>query len=67
MVLSLMIGLLTPPFGVVLFILERVTGVPLEKIMVSIIPFYIPMLVVLLLIILFPDLVLGLPRLFGLY
>jgi tripartite ATP-independent transporter DctM subunit len=67
MVLTLMIGLLTPPFGIVLFILEKVTGVPLEKIMISIIPFYVPMLIVLLLIIIFPELVLALPRAFGLH
>ena len=67
MVLTLMIGLLTPPFGIILFILEKVTGVPLETIMKSILPFYVPLLVVLLLLILFPDLVLVLPRATGLY
>jgi tripartite ATP-independent transporter DctM subunit len=66
MVLTLMIGLLTPPFGIVLFVLERVTKVPLETIMKSIVPFYVPLLAVLLLVILFEDLTLYIPRLVGL-
>jgi tripartite ATP-independent transporter DctM subunit len=65
MVLTLMIGLLTPPFGVVLFVLDAITDVPLEKITRSIVPFYIPLLLVLLLVIVFPDLVLWLPRAVG--
>jgi len=66
MVITLMIGLLTPPFGIVLFVLERVTGVPLETIMKSIVPFYAPLLLVLFLVIFFEDLALALPRLAGL-
>ncbi len=59
--LTLMMGLLTPPVGAVLFVLEKVTDVPLEKIAVAMIPYYVPLLAVLLLIVLFPELVLFIP------
>jgi len=64
MVLNLMIGLLTPPFGVVLFILNKISGVPLGRIVRVTFPFLIPLLVVLLLITIFPPLVTYLPNLF---
>jgi len=63
MVLNLMIGLLTPPFGVVLFVLVRVGNIPFEKLVRATIPFIIPLLVVLLLITIFPPLVTTLPNL----
>lgn len=56
MILTLMLGLLTPPFGVVLFVLEKVTDATLEEVMRAVVPFYVPILIVLLLIVLFPDL-----------
>ncbi len=61
MVLNLMIGTLTPPFGMVLFIMNKVSGVPLERIIRATMPFLIPLGVVLLLITLFPELVTFLP------
>jgi len=66
MVLTLMIGLLTPPFGIVLFILEKVTDAELEQIMRSIIPFYIPLVLLLIFVIVLPVLTLWLPELVGL-
>jgi tripartite ATP-independent transporter DctM subunit len=62
MVLTLMLGLLTPPFGVILFVLEKVTDATLEEVMKAVIPFYIPILVVLILIIFFPEIVLWAPE-----
>ena len=62
MILTLMIGLLTPPFGVILFVLEKVTDATLEEVMRAVIPYYIPMLLVLLLIVFFPDIVTYVPR-----
>jgi tripartite ATP-independent transporter DctM subunit len=56
MILTLMLGLLTPPFGVILFVLEKVTDATLEEVMYAVIPFYVPILIVLMLIVLFPDL-----------
>jgi tripartite ATP-independent transporter DctM subunit len=66
MILNLMIGLLTPPIGSVLFILSSVTNVPIEKIMPDLIKFLIPLIIVLLLVTFIPQIVLFLPRLAGL-
>ncbi len=63
MVFNLMIGLLTPPFGMVLFVLNKVSGVPVEKIVKATLPFLAPLLAVLLLITFFPSLVTFLPDL----
>ena len=66
MVVTLMYGLITPPFGIILFVLERVTDVELGTVMRAMLPYYLPMGLVLLLIILFPELTLWLPRAAGL-
>lgn len=66
MVVALMYGLITPPFGLILFVLERVTNVSLDEVMRSMIPYYLPLLFVLLLIIIFPEISLALPEAFGL-
>lgn len=57
MILTLMLGLLTPPFGVILFVLEKVTDASLEEAMRAIIPYYIPILLALLLTIFVPEIV----------
>ncbi|QCS44934.1 TRAP transporter large permease [Natrinema versiforme] len=57
MILTLMLGLLTPPFGVILFVLEKVTDASLEEAMKGVLPYYIPILLVLLLTILVPEIV----------
>lgn len=61
MILTLMIGLLTPPFGIILFVLDKVTEVDLDDIIRYIIPYYIPPLIVLAAIVFFPDLVTFIP------
>ncbi|HSB81377.1 MAG TPA: TRAP transporter large permease [Candidatus Methylomirabilis sp.] len=61
MVFNLMIGLVTPPVGTVLYTLNRVTGLSLERISVAMLPWYIPLLVTLVLIVLFPGISLVLP------
>jgi tripartite ATP-independent transporter DctM subunit len=66
MVVALMYGLITPPFGLILFTLERVTDQNLGSVMRSMLPYYLPLAVVLLAIVLFPSLTLALPRFFGL-
>lgn len=66
MVVTLMYGLITPPFGLILFVLERVTDEPLDEVMRAMLPYYIPLALVLVLIILVPDLSLALPRAFDL-
>lgn len=61
MIFTLMIGVLTPPFGVILFVLEKVTDATLEEVIRSMVPFYIPMVLVLIIIILVPDMVTYIP------
>jgi tripartite ATP-independent transporter DctM subunit len=56
MIFTLMIGALTPPFGVILFVLEKVTDASLEEVMKAIIPWYIPVGLVLLLLVFVPEL-----------
>jgi tripartite ATP-independent transporter DctM subunit len=63
MVFNLMIGLVTPPVGTVLYTLSRVTGLPLERLSVAMLPWYFPLLATLLLIVLFPGLSVWLPNL----
>jgi len=57
MILTLMLGLLTPPFGVILFVLEKVTDASLEEVMKAMLPYYVPILVVLLITIFVPEIV----------
>ena len=63
MVLTMMIGLLTPPFGMVLFILQRLSGLSTNRIAKATIPFLIPLLAVDVLLLLIPGLTTWLPGL----
>lgn len=64
-VVNMMIGLITPPYGVLLFIYAGLTKTPIRSIVRELAPFLVALLIVLLLITAFPVLVLGLPRLLG--
>lgn len=66
MIIGLMIGIITPPFGICLFVVSEVGKVPVKKVTMEAIKYLPAMVVVLLIVILFPDVVLWLPRLFGL-
>ena len=59
---NLMIGVLTPPVGQVLFVLSSMTNTPLEKMSAYVVPFIIPIIVALGIIIVFPQISLYLPR-----
>jgi tripartite ATP-independent transporter DctM subunit len=63
MVLNLMLGLLTPPFGMVLFVMAQISGMKFEEVVKATLPVLIPLFVVLVLITIFPSLVTGLPDL----
>ncbi|MGF1525270.1 MAG: TRAP transporter large permease [Candidatus Competibacterales bacterium] len=63
MVLNLMIGLLTPPVGMVLYVLSRVAGIPFERCLRGTAPFLIPLVIVLFLVTFIPSLTLWLPTL----
>lgn len=56
MVITLSIGVLTPPFGNVIYVLVRITGLPFEQVVKSILPFILPIFAVIVLIIFFPSL-----------
>ena len=64
-VVNSMIGLITPPYGILLFVINAVTGIPLKEIIGEIWAFLGVLLLALLIMILVPDIVLWLPRLFG--
>lgn len=64
-VLNLVIGMLTPPVGVVLFVVCGVTGIRMRELVTNIWPFVALMYVVLLLCIFFPEIVTTLPRAMG--
>jgi tripartite ATP-independent transporter DctM subunit len=65
MVLNLMIGLLTPPVGFVLYVLSSISNRSFGFVVRAVLPWIIPLVVALLLITLIPELVLFLPRLMG--
>ncbi|MFA7129673.1 MAG: TRAP transporter large permease, partial [Sphaerochaeta sp.] len=63
---NMMVGLSTPPFGMLLFITSGISGTPLKGVMKEIIWPLVVMLVVLVLITYFPEITLFLPRATGL-
>lgn len=65
-IINLMIGLLTPPIGPVLYVLSSATGISVEQVFRGTLPFLVPLLAVLTLVTFIPSLVLFLPRLLGL-
>jgi len=65
MIINLMIGLLTPPVGSVLYITASVTGKPVDVVFRGIAPFLIPLIAVLIVVTAFPGMVLWLPHVLG--
>jgi len=65
MVLNCGIGLLTPPVGAVLFIGSAVGHVKMERVVKATLPFYVCMIIALLLITFVPEISMALPTLFG--
>ncbi|MCP1367317.1 TRAP transporter large permease [Halomonas sp. BBD48] len=63
MVLNLMIGLLTPPVGMVIYVLSRVSNIPFERCMRGTLPFLIPLFIALLMVTFIPSLSMWLPEL----
>lgn len=64
-VLTLGLGLLTPPVGTSLWAGCAIADIPIEKCIKGFLPFYLTYLAVVLLIVLFPDICLFLPRVLG--
>ena len=64
-VINIMIGLITPPYGLLLFIMTNISGAPLRAIVRDVMPFLFAMLAALAILTFVPETVLWLPRLFG--
>ncbi|MDP3835354.1 MAG: TRAP transporter large permease [Hydrogenophaga sp.] len=64
-VLNIMIGLVTPPYGLLLFMMTRIAEISLMELVREMVPFLVVMVGALALVTLWPDMVLFLPRLAG--
>ncbi|MBH0238385.1 TRAP transporter large permease [Methylobrevis albus] len=64
-VINIMIGLITPPYGLLLFIMTNIAQVSMRELVRDVTPFLLAMLAALALFTFVPDIVLFLPRLFG--
>jgi tripartite ATP-independent transporter DctM subunit len=62
-VLNIQIGILTPPVGMVLFVVKEIAKIPFEDLCKAMLPFYIPLMVTLLLVTYWPQMVLFIPNL----
>ncbi|MEP7300474.1 MAG: TRAP transporter large permease [Caldimonas sp.] len=65
LIVNLLIGTLTPPFGVILFIMMDIAKISLAQISRAVLPFYVPLFFTLLVITYWADFVLFVPRFFG--
>lgn len=63
MIFNLMIGLVTPPVGTVLFTVQKVANIPYGELVRELMPFYVPLFGMLLIITFVPEVVLFLPNL----
>jgi tripartite ATP-independent transporter DctM subunit len=64
-VVNIMLGLVTPPYGLLLFIMTRISGSPMRAIVADVFPFLIGLIIALLVFTFVPDTVLWLPKMFG--
>ncbi len=64
-IVNIMLGLVTPPYGLLLFMMTKIADVPLRDLVRDVAPFLLVMIGALVLITLLPDFVLFLPRLAG--
>jgi tripartite ATP-independent transporter DctM subunit len=63
MIFNLMLGLITPPIGTVLFTIQKVTNISFSSLVKEVAPFYVPLFIVLGIITYFPSVVMLLPNL----
>jgi C4-dicarboxylate transporter, DctM subunit len=64
-VVNIMLGLVTPPYGMLLFIMTRISGAPMRAIVADVMPFLLGLVVALIVFTFVPETVLWLPRMFG--
>jgi len=65
-VFSIMLGQFTPPIGLSLFVMRGITGWKLSRVSLAVAPFLIPLIISLVIMVLFPAIIMTLPRAFGL-
>jgi TRAP-type transport system large permease protein len=65
LIVNLLIGTLTPPFGVILFIMMDIAKISLAQMSRAVLPFYIPLFLTLMVVTYWADFVLAVPRFFG--
>jgi len=65
-IFNLLMGLLTPPVGLVLFVLSSVTDIPVKDVVRGVMPIYLPLLATLMVLTFVPAISTFLPALFGL-
>lgn len=63
-IMNIMIGILTPPMGMGLFVISKVTGIPFRTMALGTLPLIVPLILVLLVVTAFPGVVLFVPDLF---
>jgi len=64
-VINMMIGLITPPYGELLFIINGLTGIPINRMIREVLPFLAVLIIAMFVMVLFPQIVLWLPMKFG--
>lgn len=65
LVFALMVGQITPPVGITLFIVTEISGLPMGRIVWALVPYALAMIVALLIVTYWPEMVLWVPRLAG--
>jgi tripartite ATP-independent transporter DctM subunit len=61
-IFNLMLGLLTPPMGLALFLMTDIAKISMRGLLRELVPFYVPLLATLAIITFFPEIVLWLPK-----
>jgi tripartite ATP-independent transporter DctM subunit len=61
-IFNLMLGLLTPPMGLALFLITDIAKVSMRSVLKELMPFYIPLIATLVIITVFPEISLWLPK-----
>jgi len=61
-IFNLMLGLLTPPMGLALFLLSDITRVSMRQILIKMMPLYVPLVLTLVILTVFPEVSLWLPK-----
>jgi len=64
-VVNMMIGLITPPYGELLFIINGLTGIPINRMIREVLPFLAVLITAMFVMVFFPEIVLWLPMKFG--